>query len=158
MGVDPANTFDVKAFLRRLTQRPGVYRMLDGRVRVLYVGKARNLKRRVSSYFRAHHDSPKTQRLVEQVRGVEVTVTHTEAEALLLENHLIKELRPRFNILLRDDKSYPYIYLSAGDFHRLAFHRGAKRLPGRVYGPFVQLSLPSYTQNMQGCFSKFTIL
>ncbi len=148
MGVDPANTFDAKAFLRRLTQRPGVYRMLDGRDRVLYVGKARNLKRRVSSYFRAHHDSPKTQRLVEQVRGVEVTVTHTEAEALLLENHLIKELRPRFNILLRDDKSYPYIYLSAGDFPRLAFHRGAKRLPGRFFGPFPSAGAVRETLNL----------
>jgi len=131
------NPFDVRAFLRDLTTLPGVYRMLDGAGAVLYVGKAGNLKKRVSSYFRASGLAPKTRALMQQVAGVEVTVTNTEGEALLLENQLIKELRPRYNVLLRDDKSYPYIYLSSKDeYPRLTFHRGAKREPGRYFGPY----------------------
>ncbi|HEC20391.1 MAG TPA: excinuclease ABC subunit UvrC [Gammaproteobacteria bacterium] len=129
--------FDSKAFLKTLTSRPGVYRMLDAEGRVLYVGKARNLKKRVSSYFSKSNLGPKTRALVAQIRGVEVTVTHTENEALILENNLIKELKPRYNILLRDDKSYPYIYLSTDEaFPRLAYHRGAKRARGRYFGPY----------------------
>ena len=133
--------FDARAFLRHLTSKPGVYRMLDSAGAVLYVGKAGNLKKRVSSYFRSSGLAPKTQALMQQVCNVEVTVTNTEGEALLLENHLIKELRPRYNVLLRDDKSYPYIFLSAGeDFPRLAFHRGPKRAPGRYFGPYPSAS------------------
>jgi excinuclease ABC subunit C len=129
--------FDAKIFLKNLTSRPGVYRMLDVTGRVLYVGKARNLKKRVSSYFRNSGLPPKTRALMDHVRNVEVTVTHTEGEALILENNLIKELRPRYNVLLRDDKSYPYIYLSAGEpFPRLAFHRGPRRAKGRYFGPY----------------------
>src|SRR5690606_28567712 len=113
------------------------YRMVDDKGRALYVGKAANLKNRVSSYFRSSGLAPKTRVLMAQVASVEVTVTNTEGEALLLENHLIKELRPRYNVLLRDDKSYPYIFLSSkDDFPRLAFHRGAKREPGRYFGPY----------------------
>lgn len=132
----PAGHFDVKAFLKTLTTLPGVYRMLDEKGQVLYIGKARNLKRRVSSYFQANPASAKTRSLVKHTRAVEVTVTHTEGEALILENNLIKQYRPRYNVLLRDDKGYPYIHLSEGDFPRLSLHRGAKRAPGRYFGPY----------------------
>jgi len=129
--------FDSAAFLKTLTQKPGVYRMLNPENKILYVGKAKNLKKRVSSYFRKTGLNNKTQALMNQVSQVEVTVTHTEAEALILENNLIKAHRPRYNILLRDDKGYPYVYLSSNDeFPRLTFHRGARRLPGRYFGPY----------------------
>ncbi|MDH3452306.1 MAG: excinuclease ABC subunit UvrC [Gammaproteobacteria bacterium] len=130
--------FDGEEFLRTLTSRPGVYRMLDERGRVIYVGKARNLKKRVSSYFRATATlQPKTQALMNHTARVEVTTTHTETEALLLENNLIKEHRPRYNILLRDDKSFPFIYLSTDQaFPRLSFFRGARSGKGRYYGPY----------------------
>lgn len=132
-----AQAFDVKAFLTTLTLRPGVYRMLDEKGQVLYVGKAKKLKNRVSSYFRSNHPSIKTRSLVSKIADIEVTVTNSETEALLLEQTLIKELKPPYNILLRDDKSYPYIYLSQEqDFPRLAFHRGAKRGKGKYFGPY----------------------
>ena len=98
-----ADEFDQRAFLRSLTHRPGVYRMLDAKHKVLYVGKARDLKKRVSSYFQKSHATVKTAALMEQAARVEVTVTNTEAEALILECNLIKQHRPRFNVLLRDD-------------------------------------------------------
>jgi len=133
--------FDPKAFLRTCTTRPGVYRMLDANGTVIYVGKAGNLKSRLSSYFRGTPESAKTRVMVAQVADVEVTVTHTEAEALLLEHTLIKEHRPRYNVLLRDDKSYPYIYLSTQDeYPRLAFHRGSTSGPGRYFGPYPSAS------------------
>jgi excinuclease ABC subunit C len=126
--------FDAGDFLKTLTNRPGVYRMLDERSKVLYVGKARNLKKRVTSYFRNTGLSVKTRALVSQIAAIEVTVTNTEGEALLLENNLIKQHRPRYNVLLRDDKSYPYIYLSTDqEFPRLSFHRGARRGKGRYF-------------------------
>ncbi|HHH43689.1 MAG TPA: excinuclease ABC subunit UvrC [Gammaproteobacteria bacterium] len=129
--------FDAASFLRTLTTRPGVYRMLDAKGEVLYVGKARNLKKRVSSYFRSSGLPPKTQALMRQMADMEITVTHTEAEALILENNLIKSQLPRYNILLRDDKSYPWIYLSSEDeYPRLALHRGARRRKGRYFGPY----------------------
>ena len=141
--------FDANAFLATLTGRPGVYRMLDGGGKVIYVGKARNLKRRVGSYFRREVDSPKTRAMVAQIRAIEVTVTHTEGEALLLENQLIKSLKPRYNILLRDDKSYPYIRLSTDQrFPRLSFHRGARGSRGRFYGPFPSGGAVRETLNM----------
>ena len=128
--------FDSKAFLKTLTSRPGVYRMLDGEGRLLYIGKAKDLKRRVSSYF-TRSLNMRIQSMVSQIKGIEVTVTHTEAEALILENTLIKSLKPRYNILLRDDKSYPYIYLSSDQqFPRLTWHRGAKSGDGRYFGPY----------------------
>lgn len=136
MDPSPAAGFDPQALLKTLTTRPGVYRMLDGAGKVLYVGKARNLKKRVASYFQRTQQSPKTQALVAQIQAVEITVTRTEGEALLLENNLIKELKPRYNILLRDDKSYPYIYLSNDAFPRLSLHRGARRGKGRYFGPY----------------------
>ncbi len=118
--------FNAGPFVRNLTAKPGVYRMLDGKGAVLYVGKARNLKKRVSSYFRPSQQlTPKIRSLMGHTQSVEVTVTRTEGEALLLENNLIKEYKPRFNVMLRDDKSYPYIYVAIDqDFPRLAFHRG----------------------------------
>ncbi|MHB8471889.1 MAG: excinuclease ABC subunit UvrC [Gammaproteobacteria bacterium] len=129
-------SFDAPAFVRSLPNRPGVYRMLDAQAVVLYVGKARDLKKRVASYFRMTGLSDKTQALMTQMATMEYTVTHTENEALILEFHLIKEHKPRYNILLRDDKSYPYLYLSQDTFPRLALHRGPQRATGRYFGPF----------------------
>ncbi|MHB1586562.1 MAG: excinuclease ABC subunit UvrC [Acidiferrobacteraceae bacterium] len=126
-----------REFLKSLSSAPGVYRMMDASGEVLYVGKARNLRRRVTSYFRKSALDTKSQALVAAVVRIETTVTHTENEALLLEHNLIKTLKPRYNILLRDDKSYPYIYISLEqEFPRLGFHRGAKMAPGRYFGPF----------------------
>jgi excinuclease ABC subunit C len=134
---EQTSAFDAGDFLTTLTSRPGVYRMLDAQGGVLYVGKARNLKKRVSSYFRKTGLNAKTRALVSQIAGIEVTVTNTEGEALLLENNLIKQYRPRYNVLLRDDKSYPYVYLSTDqEFPRLSFHRGARRGKGRYFGPY----------------------
>jgi excinuclease ABC subunit C len=127
--------FDADTFLKNLTTLPGVYRMLDAKGQVLYVGKARNLKRRVSSYFR-NQNSAKIHSLIQHTQAIEVTVTHTETEALLLESNLIKKLKPRYNVLLRDDKGYPYIYMSGGDFPRLTLHRGAKQNTGHYFGPY----------------------
>jgi len=130
-------TFDAQAFLKSVTSKPGIYRMYNADGKVMYVGKARNLKKRLQSYFRATGLSPKTELLVSQIADVDVTVTHTESEALLLENNLIKEYRPRYNVLLRDDKSYPYIYISDKDkYPRIALHRGARKKPGRYLGPY----------------------
>lgn len=129
--------FDHKAFLKTLTTRPGVYRMYDEAGEILYVGKAKNLKNRVSSYFRSTALEIKTMALVAKVNKVEITVTSSETEALLLEHSLIKELHPPYNIDFKDDKSYPYIYLSSRDqYPRLAFHRGAQKKDGRYFGPF----------------------
>ncbi|MBU2677754.1 MAG: excinuclease ABC subunit UvrC [Gammaproteobacteria bacterium] len=129
--------FEVKPFLRSLTHRPGVYLMLDARHKVIYVGKARDLKKRVSSYFNRTHAAPKTAAMMEHVARVEVTVANTEAEALILEYSLIKRHKPRYNVLLRDDKSYPYIYASTNaKFPRLKFHRGPRRGKGRYFGPY----------------------
>lgn len=136
-STEPQSTFDPQALLRSLTTRPGVYRMLDAEGTVLYVGKAGNLKKRLSSYFRRPIESGKTRLMLGHVADVEVTVTHTEAEALLLENQLIKAHRPRYNVLLRDDKSYPYIHLSSQEqFPRLSFHRGSTRGEGEFFGPY----------------------
>lgn len=129
--------FDYKSFLQHVTRQPGVYQMYDQAGRVLYVGKAKNLKNRVSSYFHKSGLNPKTQALVQRIHTIEVTVAASEAEALLLEQNLIKSQRPPYNILLRDDKSYPYIFLSQGeDFPRLTLHRGPKKFKGRYFGPF----------------------
>jgi excinuclease ABC subunit C len=147
MDVTPPS-FDPKTFLKTLTALPGVYRMLDERGEVLYVGKARNLKQRVSSYFRETQSSVKTRGLVARIRAVEITVTHTETEALILESTLIKQHKPRYNILLRDDKGYPYIHASAGDFPRLTLHRGAKRAPGRYFGPYPNAQAARDTLNL----------
>jgi excinuclease ABC subunit C len=132
-----AATFDTEQFLKTLSHRPGVYRMLDGRGSVIYVGKARDLKKRVTSYFGSKSFQPKTQALMNNTARVEVTVTGTEQEALLLEYNLIKEHQPRFNVLLRDGKSYPYIRVTLEqDFPRIEFHRGARNSRSRYFGPF----------------------
>ncbi|MFI8581012.1 excinuclease ABC subunit UvrC [Ectopseudomonas khazarica] len=128
--------FDSSAFLATCSGRPGVYRMFDGEARLLYVGKAKNLKKRLASYFRKTGQAPKTAALVARIAQIETTITANETEALLLEQTLIKEWRPPYNILLRDDKSYPYVFLSDGDFPRLGIHRGAKKAKGRYFGPY----------------------
>ena len=128
--------FDGKAFVSTLSSAPGVYRMFGAGGELLYVGKASSLKKRVGSYFLKPRMDPRVAAMVAQIARVETTVTRTEAEALLLEAQLIKSLKPRYNIVLRDDKSYPYIHLTPGDYPRLAFHRGARSGGGRYFGPF----------------------
>ncbi|WP_445374566.1 excinuclease ABC subunit UvrC [Photorhabdus tasmaniensis] len=128
--------FDSKTFLKTVTNQPGVYRMYDTSGTVIYVGKAKDLKKRLSSYFRAQVASRKTESLVKNIAQIDVTVTHTETEALLLEHNYIKLYQPRYNVLLRDDKSYPYIFLSADKHPRLAMYRGAKHAKGEYFGPF----------------------
>ncbi|RKZ97724.1 MAG: excinuclease ABC subunit C [Gammaproteobacteria bacterium] len=128
--------FDSSEFLKTLTARAGVYQMIDNSNTVIYVGKAKNLKKRVSSYFRKTGLTSKTRVMVAQIANIDTTVTHTENEALILENNLIKELMPRYNILLRDDKTYPYLFISADKFSRLSLHRGTKRKKGQYFGPY----------------------
>ncbi|PVZ69056.1 excinuclease ABC subunit C [Pelagibaculum spongiae] len=128
--------FDLQGFVKGLTGRPGVYRMIDANDVIIYVGKASNLKRRVSSYFNRNHDSAKTTAMVAKIVRIQVAVTHSEAEALILENDLIKQHRPRYNVLLKDDKGYPYIFLSAHPFPRLDFHRGSRKKKGEFFGPY----------------------
>lgn len=149
---NPTPAFDHKSFLKHLTRLPGVYRMLDADGAVLYVGKAKDLKRRVSSYF-SRALNRRIQLMVAKIHSIEVTVTHTEAEALILENNLIKTLKPKYNVLLRDDKSYPYIYLSADRFPRLAYHRGRRKAKGRFFGPYPNAgSMRETLQLMQKLF------
>ena len=133
--------FDHKGFLKTLTSRPGVYQMYDEQHKLLYVGKARNLRNRVGSYFRASGLTEKTMALVARISEIQVTVTSTEVDALLLEHNMIKTQHPPYNILLRDDKSYPYIFLSTQDkFPRLSLHRGTRRRKGRYFGPYPSAS------------------
>src|SRR3989440_2377957 len=132
-----AKAFDHKEYTAALPRRPGVYRMLNAEHELLYVGKAKSLKDRVSTYFAAGNVNPKVQALVQQIADIEVTVTNSETEALLLEYNLIKAHKPRYNVVLRDDKSFPYIHLCVDhEFARLAFYRGSRSAPGRYFGPF----------------------
>jgi excinuclease ABC subunit C len=129
--------FDIAEFLKNLTRLPGIYKMLNEKGDIIYIGKAKNLKNRVSSYFRKGAASPKQQVMVAKIVSLEIAVTHTEAEALLLESQLIKKHKPRYNICLRDDKSYPYIYISSEQkFPQITSHRGAKKKKGSYYGPY----------------------
>ncbi len=133
----PPAPFDAKVFVDSLPGRPGVYRMLDGEGQILYVGKARNLKSRVGSYFQASNVQPKVQALVAKTANMEVTITNSDTEALLLEYNLIKKHRPRFNVVLRDDKSFPYLHLETNhEFPRLNFYRGSRKEPGKYFGPY----------------------
>ena len=134
-------SFEHSAFLKTTSSKSGVYRMFDAAGVILYVGKAKNLKKRLASYFRATGLSAKTEALIGQIHQIEITVTHTESEALLLESNLIKEYHPRYNILLRDDKSYPYIFISDKlAFPRIVVHRGARSAPGKYLGPYPNAS------------------
>jgi excinuclease ABC subunit C len=136
-AVDTSGAFDAAAFLANATQRPGVYQMYNAAGQILYVGKAKNLKKRLASYFRATGLPAKTQALVQKIAAIEVTVTGSETEALLLEQNLIKTQRPPYNILLRDDKSYPYIFISSQhQYPAIQFQRGNTRKQGRYFGPF----------------------
>ena len=127
----------IRDALKTLPQSPGVYRMLDRKGDAVYVGKARNLKARVQHYTNLGNLSTRLKRMVAETATLEVIVTHTEVEALLLENNLIKRLMPRYNVLLRDDKSFPYIHVTSGhEFPQLAKYRGARGEPGEFFGPF----------------------
>jgi excinuclease ABC subunit C len=128
--------FDGREFVRELTVAPGVYRMIAADGSALYVGKAMSLKKRVANYFRADQPSPRIAAMVAQIASIEITITRTPGEALLLENQLIKALKPRYNVQLRDDKSYPYILLTDETWPRIAFHRGGRAQPGRYFGPY----------------------
>lgn len=132
----PAVGFDGRDFARQLPRAPGVYRMLAADGSALYVGKAASLRQRVGSYFSSREHAPRIAMMLARVAAMEVTVTRTEAEALILENQLIKSLRPKYNVLLRDDKSYPFIRLTAEPFPRVMFYRGSRQVPGRLFGPY----------------------
>ncbi|MFZ7135380.1 excinuclease ABC subunit UvrC [Avibacterium avium] len=129
-------TFDAKKFLANVTHDPGVYRMYDDKDQVIYVGKAKDLKKRLSSYFRANLSSKKTEALVAAIHRIETTITSSETEALLLEHNYIKTYQPRYNVLLRDDKSYPYILLTKERHPRITAYRGSKKIQGEYFGPY----------------------
>ncbi len=129
--------FDAKTFLSLVSQGPGIYQMFDSEQNLLYVGKAKDLKKRLSSYFRKTGLPLKTKAMMSRVVDIQVTVTHTENEALILESNLIKDLKPHYNILLRDNKSYPFIHIDdSHDYPRLSFYRGDRSQPGRYFGPY----------------------
>lgn len=148
MTRSPAPAFDGKAFVKNLSTAPGVYRMIAQDDSVLYVGKAGVLKNRVSSYFNATPKSARIMTMLAQTARMEVTVTRTEAEALILENQLIKSLKPRYNVLLRDDKSYPYVLMTQEAWPRIAMHRGPRSIPGRYFGPYASVGAVRDTLNL----------
>ena len=144
--MSPAHRFDGKAYVATLPRRPGVYRMSSADGELIYVGKASSLRDRVGSYFNPGNLNPKVQVLVAQIAAIEVTVTNSETEALLLEFNLIKAHKPRYNVVLRDDKSYPYIWLDTShEYPRLSSYRGSRSLPGRYFGPFPSAGAVSET-------------
>ncbi|MDI9240174.1 excinuclease ABC subunit UvrC [Lysobacter sp. LF1] len=148
MSRSPAPAFDGKAFVKNLSTAPGVYRMIAQDESVLYVGKAGVLKNRVSSYFNATPKSARIMTMLAQTARMEVTVTRTEAEALILENQLIKSLKPRYNVLLRDDKSYPYVLMTQEAWPRIAMHRGPRSIPARYFGPYASVGAVRDTLNL----------
>ena len=148
MTTDAPPPFDGKAFVKTLSTAPGVYRMFGADDAVLYVGKAGALKNRVGSYFNAGPRDRRIAAMIAQIARIEVTVTRTESEALILENQLIKSLRPRYNVMLRDDKSYPYIVLTNEDWPRVAFHRGSRSIPGRYFGPYASAGAVRESMNL----------
>ena len=136
-AANAVENFDPAVFLKTVTHRPGVYQMLNQVGNTIYVGKAGNLKKRVSSYFQKDPGSAKTRVMVAQIAGVELIVTNNEIEALILENNLIKEKRPRYNVLLRDDKSYPFVHITTDqDYPRVSYRRGGKKSTGKTIGPY----------------------
>jgi len=139
------SSFDAKSFLANLTRRPGIYQMLNRDGDIIYIGKAKDLKNRVSSYFQKQDHSPKTQVMVKQIRDIHVVVAASENDALILENQLIKKHKPRYNVIFRDDKSYPYIYLSDHRYPRLSIHRGKQSGKGNYFGPFTGSSAAHYS-------------
>jgi excinuclease ABC subunit C len=148
------SAFDSKNFLKNLTSRPGIYQMLNAEEEIIYVGKAKNLKNRVSSYFQKQDHTPKTKVMVKQIADIQVVVADSENEALILENQLIKKHKPRYNVVFRDDKSYPYIHLSADKFPRLSIHRGRQNKKGDYFGPFTGSAAARYSISlMQKLFS-----
>jgi len=146
---------NLKVFLKNLSESPGIYQMLDSTGKVIYVGKAKNLKKRVSSYFNKNHPEGKTRVLVGQIENIEIIITQTESEALILENNLIKKFKPRYNIIFRDDKSYPYLYLSKKDFPELQTYRGIKKKSGQSFGPYPSFSS---TREMKKLIQKIFLL
>lgn len=138
-----------KNILKNLTHRPGIYKMLDQNKKVIYVGKASNLKKRISSYFIHGNTSIKTNKLLEKINDIEVIITNNEQEALILENSLIKKIKPKYNILLRDDKSYPYIFIEIDhNFPLIKFYRGDKKKKGKYFGPYTQVNNLRKTLNL----------
>ena len=140
-----SKVFDSEKFLKNLTRKPGIYQMLNAQDEIIYVGKAKNLKNRVSSYFQKQDHSPKTKVMVAQIRDIRIVITESENEALILENQFIKKYRPRYNVIFRDDKSYPYILLSKEDYPRLSIHRGAQNKKGDYFGPFTGSTAARYS-------------
>ena len=141
-------TLDVKTFIKPLTTRPGVYQMLDKHQKILYVGKAKNLKRRVNSYFRKNIKNPKTIALITKIADIKIIITRTENEALILENNLIKKLQPPYNIIFRDDKSYPYILISEDKFPSITPYRGKRSKKGNYFGPYPSIAAMHETLNL----------
>ena len=138
-----------KNILKNLTHRPGIYKMLDQNKKVIYVGKASNLKKRISSYFIHGNTSIKTNKLLEKINEIEVIITNNEQEALILENSLIKKIKPKYNILLRQDKSYPYIFIEIDhNFPLIKFYRGDKKKKGKYFGPYTQVNNLRKTLNL----------
>jgi excinuclease ABC subunit C len=150
----PSTEFDYQSFLDNLTHHPGVYRMYNAEDAVIYVGKAKNLHKRVSSYFRKRYDNKKTAALVANIAKIEIVVVQSETEALILENNLIKQYKPKYNVLLKDDKSYPFIHISAHKHPKIGMHRGPQKAAGEYYGPYpsawsVKESLRSFQKIFQ---------